>query len=148
MQTLCQYILVLGSNLQKPINNIQLAITMLQEKCNIVKKTQIIKTTPLLYKQQPVFFNQGLLVDCPLSSIELLDFCQSIEKKIGREKYIQYGARKIDIDIVWTLEKKNMYPLIYKFLMFIINVEVGLGSLLQSLHLMHKMLVQEYITRT
>ena len=109
MQKFYQYIIVLGSNLKNPIANIQKTIAMLKEKCNIIKKTNIKKTIPVLYIKQPYFFNQGILIHSLLNASELLNFCKEIEKKIGRKKSpIRYGARVIDIDIVFSSQKKNM----------------------------------------
>ena len=52
------------------------------------------------FLDQPDFLNQVLEIETELAPLDLLDFTQSIEQKIGRVKRFDKGPREIDIDIL------------------------------------------------
>lgn len=94
--------ILLGANLGDPAQQLQAAIAEI--KIQIGKVTQ----TSSLYESaawglvdQPVFLNQVLQVETTLSAIELLRSCQQIENKLGRVREVKWGARVIDIDILY-----------------------------------------------
>lgn len=96
------YLLVLGSNLGEPKKNIDLALKLLQEQqIKIIKKSSLLKTKAILTTAAHSFLNQGIVVKTSLLPLQLLLLLKSIEKKVGRKKRERYGAREIDIDIVW-----------------------------------------------
>jgi 2-amino-4-hydroxy-6-hydroxymethyldihydropteridine diphosphokinase len=91
----------IGSNLSNRERNIEKAISILKEKCNISKSSSIYETEPVGFKDQDWFLNCVVEVDTNLKPLELLDFLQSIEKKLKRVKTIKNGPRTIDLDILF-----------------------------------------------
>ena len=80
------------------------AIVELQKCGNLVAQTKVLETRPILVKNQPVFLNQGILLETPLSAEELFAACQRIEIDLGRIQRVKNGPREIDIDLVWSSE--------------------------------------------
>ncbi len=90
----------LGSNLGNRKENLEQALTLLQQKCTILKQSSIIETKAMYLEDQPDFLNMVIQIETDLEPQQLLEFCQSIENKLGRTREIKYGPRTIDIDIL------------------------------------------------
>lgn len=90
----------LGSNIGDTMKNINLALDLLQEKVNILKKSSYYETEPVGYKEQDWFLNIVIEGETELSPEALLEFTQSIEAKMKRVKTIVNGPRIIDVDIL------------------------------------------------
>ena len=98
-------VLLLGSNLGNPENNILLALSELENRIGkIIKKTKISKTLPVEYDSDNVFCNIAVSMQTTHSPIKLLDEIKKIETEMGRihdSKFFgEYRDRIIDIDIV------------------------------------------------
>jgi len=95
--------LCLGSNLDNPFKQLELALKYIEEKCyvKILQKTKPMKTKPYGYIDQPDFVNQLIQVDTTLSATELMMFLKETEKQLGRKQTFKWGPRKIDMDIVF-----------------------------------------------
>ena len=91
----------LGSNLGDKEENIKKAITLLKQKCRILKISSLYETEPMYYKDQDWFLNCAIKIETDLTPLELFSFLQSIEKKLGRVRTIKYGPRIIDLDILF-----------------------------------------------
>ncbi len=91
----------LGSNLGDKKENLKRAINLLEEKCKILKLSNLYKTEPVDYKKQDWFLNCVVKIGTELNAKKLLIFLQSIEKKLKRVKTIKNGPRTIDIDILF-----------------------------------------------
>ena len=102
-----QAIICLGSNLDNPLHQLELATAYLQEKCyvNILQKGNVTMTKPFGYEDQPDFANQLLEIETPLSPIELLVFLKSAEQVLGRKPTFKWGPRSIDLDIIFYTDK-------------------------------------------
>jgi 2-amino-4-hydroxy-6-hydroxymethyldihydropteridine diphosphokinase len=104
--------LAIGSNLGNRFLNIKESIYRLREKTSIREISSVEETEPVGYLDQRDFFNCVLEVDTELNAEELLDFCKSIEKNMGRKKTFKNGPRLIDIDIIFfnsqRVEKKGL----------------------------------------
>ena len=87
----------LGSNLGNREGNLQRACEML----GALEKSKIHETEPFGVLDQPKFLNMVCVVETELSPRELLEHCQEIERKIGRQKREKWGPREIDIDILF-----------------------------------------------
>lgn len=92
--------LSLGSNVGNTRANLEEAIERLKEKVSIIKISSFYETEPVGYTQQDWFLNIVIKGKTSCSPYELLDFCQSIEKEMKREKLIRFGPRNIDVDIL------------------------------------------------
>jgi 2-amino-4-hydroxy-6-hydroxymethyldihydropteridine diphosphokinase len=92
----------LGSNLNKPEEQLQKALKYLREKCyfKVLQAGTPIVSKPYGYTDQPDFVNQLLQVETLLTAQELLCFVKSAEKELGRVDTFKWGPRTIDIDII------------------------------------------------
>lgn len=101
--------LALGTNIEPRESFLRRAVESLEnENITIVKKSSIYETPPVGYTDQAHFLNMVLEVNTVLTSEELLDTCQNIEKSLGRERLIRFGPRTIDLDIlVYNDENKK-----------------------------------------
>jgi 2-amino-4-hydroxy-6-hydroxymethyldihydropteridine diphosphokinase len=67
----------------------------------ILKKSSLYETAAWGKTNQPNFFNQVLFIETALSADELMKQILLIEEKMGRIRDEKYGARIIDIDILF-----------------------------------------------
>ncbi|MCC5791147.1 MAG: 2-amino-4-hydroxy-6-hydroxymethyldihydropteridine diphosphokinase [Legionellaceae bacterium] len=104
--------LSLGSNLKTGQRQLRLAIKMLAA----LPQTRLLKTAPFYKnpawgkKSQPHFMNTVILLSTRLQPWQLLRSCQDIEKQMGRVRKIKWGARIIDIDILYYANRKIRHP--------------------------------------
>jgi 2-amino-4-hydroxy-6-hydroxymethyldihydropteridine diphosphokinase len=92
--------LSLGSNIDNRGDYLNSAISMIKEKCKIIKQSSVHETKPVGFINQPNFLNMCICIETTLSPFELLHYCQDIEKQLGRVRTIKNGPRTIDIDIL------------------------------------------------
>src|SRR6056297_4234024 len=101
-------ILATGSNIGDKKENLIRAKKLLKKNFCLTAEIQIYYSKAVDYMAQPNFFNQVLQFKTPKKGPEeILNICQSIEKKMGRVKKINKGSRNIDIDIIFIDEKKH-----------------------------------------
>jgi 2-amino-4-hydroxy-6-hydroxymethyldihydropteridine diphosphokinase len=67
----------------------------------VAEESAIYQTAAWGKTDQPDFYNQVLLLQTTISPEALLLHLQQIEKKLGRERKEKWGARIIDIDILY-----------------------------------------------
>lgn len=92
----------LGTNLGDRASYLDQAIKALEcSKITIKAISQIYETEPWGVLDQPLFWNQVIEVDTALEPNELLHACQNIELQLGRERKVHWGARTIDIDLLF-----------------------------------------------
>lgn len=94
--------IALGTNIEPRFNHLQEALQRLQEhkKISILKQSSIYETAPVGYTNQADFLNMVIQAETNCTPIELLDYCQQIEKELGRKRTIRFGPRTIDLDIL------------------------------------------------
>ena len=94
--------LLLGSNLGERVAILQQARQMIAEKAGtILAESAIYETEPWGLLDQPAFLNQVIEIDSVLKPQELLNTLLQIEQELGRIRKIRWGARLIDIDILY-----------------------------------------------
>ena len=94
--------LLLGSNLGDRLETLKTASKLLQKRqIKILNESSIYETAPWGIDEQPWFLNVVLQIECPLQEDELLKACLNIEKEMGRVRDQKWGARLIDIDILY-----------------------------------------------
>ena len=102
----------IGSNIGNKEGNIRKAIGLIKKKCKILKASSLYETEPVGYKEQDWFLNCAIEIDTKLNPLELLNFLQSIEKKLKRAKTIKNSPRIIDLDILFysnkIIKEKNL----------------------------------------
>ncbi len=94
--------IALGSNIAPRMDYLRQAIEAVGDvkQMSVVKKSSIYETEPVGYENQENFLNQVIEITTQYSPLELLDACQLIENKLGRERDIKWGPRTIDLDIL------------------------------------------------
>jgi len=92
----------LGSNLAQPYQQIKQAIFALDNlpNTNVSADSGYYISKPMGPDDQPDYVNAVVEIKTQMSAIELLEHCQSIEKKQGRLKTRHWGERSIDLDIL------------------------------------------------
>ena len=94
--------LLLGANLGDPLKQLQLAKIEIEERIGqLIKKSSIYESESWGIKDQPVFFNQILLIKTLLTSDSALKMIMKIEEDLGRIRKNKWGSRLIDIDILY-----------------------------------------------
>lgn len=93
-------ILGLGSNLNNPIKQLQIAVDLLKEYFIVCKISHIYLSQSLLKDEQDDYYNVVLSAETDKQPLEVLSIAQNIENRMGRVKSKKWGARVIDIDII------------------------------------------------
>jgi 2-amino-4-hydroxy-6-hydroxymethyldihydropteridine diphosphokinase len=93
----------LGSNLQKPVQQIEDALGLLAEVPGIrlVAVSSLYRSAPFGGIEQPDFVNAVAAVLTKLAPLELLAQLQMVESRQGRERdETRWGPRVIDLDLL------------------------------------------------
>ncbi len=93
----------IGSNLNEPIQQVELALIELQNlvDTSLVKRSTLYRSFPLGSANQPDYINAVAVLNTDLSTIELLNQLQAIENKQGRVRSGEkWGPRTLDLDIL------------------------------------------------
>jgi 2-amino-4-hydroxy-6-hydroxymethyldihydropteridine diphosphokinase len=94
--------LLLGSNLGDRTAILQHAREMVAEKAGtILAESSIYETEPWGLTDQPAFLNQVIEIESALKPEDLLNILLQIEQELGRIRKIRWGARLIDIDMLY-----------------------------------------------
>lgn len=94
--------ILLGANLGAPFEQLGKAREAIETNVGkIVAASKIYESEAWGVEDQPVFLNQVLCVETACSPIETLDSIQAIETDLGRVRLSKWGARVIDIDILY-----------------------------------------------
>ncbi len=93
----------LGSNLGDKQNYITEAINLISRLKDVeIKRTSsVIETTPFGKTDQPDFLNCVIELETTLIPEDLLKKCSYIENQLGRTRIEKWGARTIDIDLLF-----------------------------------------------
>jgi 2-amino-4-hydroxy-6-hydroxymethyldihydropteridine diphosphokinase len=92
----------LGSNVGDRTANIERACRLIGEidGVRVVRRSSLIETAPVGYKDQPDFINAVVEIGTSLAPRELLEAVKEIERRMGRIPAPRYAPRVIDIDIL------------------------------------------------
>lgn len=94
--------LLLGGNIGDSRKYLKDAIVAIQERAgNVVVCSSVYQTPAWGNTDQPDFLNQALEIHTQLSADNLLQVLLNIEKLAGRERKEKWGARTLDIDILF-----------------------------------------------
>ena len=113
MATLKTVYLLLGSNLGNRKEILEKALELLNQKVGlIISQSKDYETKPWGLTGQPDFLNLAIIIHTKLSPLEILEQTQSIENQLGRIRKEKWGARLIDIDIIFyeneIIDKPNL----------------------------------------
>jgi 2-amino-4-hydroxy-6-hydroxymethyldihydropteridine diphosphokinase len=94
--------ILLGTNLGNKKQNLKAAIKSLKtELGEVICQSKIYETAPWGIIDQPSFLNQVLLVKTKLRPHKALETLLQIEINMGRKRIQKWGARLIDLDILY-----------------------------------------------
>ena len=94
--------LLLGSNLGNREQILIKAIKLIDEKVGvIVSQSKNYETKAWGKTDQPDFLNIAIEITTNLMPMEVLEQTQAIEEQLGRVRIEKWGARLIDIDIIF-----------------------------------------------
>lgn len=94
--------LLLGSNLGNRKEILDKAIELLSQKVGIIiSQSKDYETKPWGVTNQPDFLNLAIAIHTNLKPLEILEQTQAIENQLGRVRKEKWGARLIDIDIMF-----------------------------------------------
>ena len=94
--------IALGSNLNMPIQQLNLAIQAMADlpDTEIKKVSSLYQSQPLGPQDQPDYVNAVACLETGLSPLALLDALQNIENEQGRIRLRRWGERTLDLDIL------------------------------------------------
>ena len=93
----------LGSNLGDRRDHLARAAGRIRELGRVVRASAIYETSPI-GPPQPDFLNAALRLETNLVAEQLLDALLAVEQSLGRVRRERWGARVIDLDILWCRE--------------------------------------------
>ncbi|MDB5014012.1 MAG: folK [Daejeonella sp.] len=94
--------LLLGSNLADSFSNIEEAKKCIEDRMGKVEvSSSLYKTAAWGNYNQPDFINQVIIIKSTYSPRQLLEKIVVIENVLGRMRLEKWGARTIDIDILF-----------------------------------------------
>ena len=98
------FYLSVGANLGDRLRTLQEAVGLLRQEpdVTVTAVSPWYETPPWGKTDQPGFINGALAVTTTLSGEELLQLCLGIEQRFGRVRHEKWGARTIDIDLVYS----------------------------------------------
>jgi dihydroneopterin aldolase/2-amino-4-hydroxy-6-hydroxymethyldihydropteridine diphosphokinase len=91
-------IVALGSNLGDREQYLRLAVSRLGE---IVKRSQVFETDPMGPAGQSAYLNMVVVVRTSLDPYGFLRHCQGIESEAMRERWVHWGPRTLDVDLLF-----------------------------------------------
>ncbi len=106
----------LGSNLSNdlgsPVEHLQQAIAAMQElkQIRVVRVSSFYASAPMGPQDQPDFVNAVAGFETILPPLELLAYCQQLEKDAERARIRRWGERSLDVDILLYGEAQITEP--------------------------------------
>ncbi len=101
----------LGSNLGNREENLHIAQRFIVEKFGtIILLSSIYETAAWGFTEQHSFLNQVICIETKFPPIQVLQIVLEIEKSMGRIREQKWGARIIDIDILYYANKIVSLP--------------------------------------
>jgi 2-amino-4-hydroxy-6-hydroxymethyldihydropteridine diphosphokinase len=94
--------LLTGGNIGQRHQELSKAASKLAEVCGaVIDRSSIFETEPWGKQDQAAFLNQALLIETKYPPKEILTRILQIEQSMGRKRLERFGARTIDIDIIF-----------------------------------------------
>jgi 2-amino-4-hydroxy-6-hydroxymethyldihydropteridine diphosphokinase len=95
--------LSLGSNLGERLTHLRAAVDALERGpgMQLIGASKVYETVPVeVEEEQPDYLNCVVELECGVSAIELLRYCQGVEAALGRERKGGKAPRTVDIDVL------------------------------------------------
>ena len=92
----------IGGNIGDTLRRFNRLFYFLQRdsQIEIVATSTILENPPFGFLEQPDFYNALILLQTPLSAVELLAHMQHIELHFGRKRSFKNAPRTLDLDII------------------------------------------------
>lgn len=104
-------ILLIGGNIgDRPKYLQQAALRIAARTGRITAESALYETAPWGEVQQPDYLNQALRLETELDAPTLLNVLLDVEKEIGRVRRQKWGARVIDIDLIFFNQEVITLP--------------------------------------
>lgn len=98
--------LLLGSNIGNRLEYLREAEKkLIQRGIKVIDESSIYETAPWGPKDQGWFLNIVIQIETSLPAQQLLDTALNVEEEIGRLRKEKWGARSIDIDVLYYHEE-------------------------------------------
>lgn len=93
----------LGTNLGNRTENLKKAIRKVESQLGrLIKSSSVYETRPWGNTNQPDFLNQVILIHGDQTAKDCLYGLSSIERQMGRTREEKWGARIIDLDLLYV----------------------------------------------
>tara|TARA_B100000929_G_scaffold152991_1_gene120938 strand:+ start:2176 stop:2571 length:396 start_codon:yes stop_codon:yes gene_type:complete len=93
-------VISVGSNIE-PEHHFAQALEILSSECELVARSEAVRTAPVGFQQQPDFLNAALVVRTTLERDAFKAYLKEVEHRLGRVRGpIKSGPRTMDLDIV------------------------------------------------
>lgn len=102
--------IALGSNIAPAKENIDRAVSALNQAGRIIKTANYIISKPEGFAKQADFVNTALLLETDLKPLPLLKKLKELEAALGRKPTFLNGPRVIDLDILFYDEESINLP--------------------------------------
>lgn len=89
----------LGSNLGDRVELLRSAVAALAD---VVAASPLYETEPVGGPEQGRYLNLVVELDTPLDARGLLAECSRLERAAGRVRDLRWGARTLDVDVLWV----------------------------------------------
>ncbi|MES2829980.1 MAG: 2-amino-4-hydroxy-6-hydroxymethyldihydropteridine diphosphokinase [Bacteroidota bacterium] len=94
--------LLLGSNLGHRHKLVNDAVDLINKRIgDVISRSSLYETAAWGVTDQPAFLNVAVEVKTQLSPLQVLDQALEIEQMLGRVRLEKWGARLIDIDLIF-----------------------------------------------
>ena len=93
-------VIALGANIGNPLENLEMALSLLRESTEIISVSSFYTTAPVGGPAQPDYLNAVCIIESELPALDLLSLLHGIEKSLGRERSEHWGPRTIDLDLI------------------------------------------------
>ena len=106
---MAKFYLSIGANLGNREETLKRAVALLDATPEVTVKTvsPFYETPPWGKENQPPFINGAVSVETSLTGQKLLERCLAIERQLGRVRHEKWGARVIDIDLVYSPDERS-----------------------------------------
>ncbi|MEE3267584.1 MAG: 2-amino-4-hydroxy-6-hydroxymethyldihydropteridine diphosphokinase [Pseudomonadota bacterium] len=93
-------VISLGTNIE-PEHHFAQALEILSSECELLARSEAVRTAPVGFQQQPDFLNAALVVRTTLELGDFKAYLKEVEHRLGRVRGpIKSGPRTMDLDIV------------------------------------------------
>ena len=106
----------LGSNLGDRLGYLRAALDALGRgpAMRLIGTSKVYETAPVeVEEEQPDYLNCVAELECNVSAVELLRYCQGVEAALGREKKREKAPRTVDVDVLLfgdeVIEEPDLY---------------------------------------